>query len=431
MHLPCGRRRSASVWRFLFSALGLCLVTALLIAVQPQQLAASEPNANTVDTGNDTFNPYLDVVPSADGRTLFMSAGGVTDLSTTVSVNLDSGPGHLKRSYTMIFSDTLQSHVVRAEGFFPGEYAMAPITFATSDGRTTPPVRMNRHFIELAETPTLNSVVGDVELTIVSTDTFTTETYLTMMPGIGLPGDLPTGYQPMDNLYNVRASGDINQSNRQWILRMDYEVERLAQRSPQTLAVLAWNGSEWEDLGGVVFARDRFVSVATNRFTTFALAATNTWRDGFDTFSGLDFPRFVNTTVAGSLDERTLALSTTPGDGVAVSQPITAGVDFLAWGIIEYDIALLPAGTALTVDILSREGDLLAANVASGAELTGLVDPQEWRSLRLRANFSSTVAGASPELTGWRLSWYVAEEPDEEPDTESPQSLYLPFVASQ
>jgi hypothetical protein len=64
--------------------------------------------------------------------------------------------------------------------------------------------------------------------------------------------------------------------------------------------------------------------------------------------------------------------------------------------------------TTLTVDVLSLDGSDLLPDVVSGANLTDL-DASQYPALKLRANLSSTVAGKTPVLHIWRLTWQVAE----------------------
>jgi hypothetical protein len=39
----------------------------------------------------------------------------------------------------------------------------------------------------------------------------------------------------------------------------------------------------------------------------------------------------------------------------------------------------------------------------------GSLDPVQYPALKLRANLSSTVAGETPALGGWQLTWQIEE----------------------
>jgi hypothetical protein len=160
--------------------------------------------------------------------------------------------------------------------------------------------------------------------------------------------------------------------------------------------------------------------VAVTRLTSFALVTTTAWRDSFDTFSGLDFTRFQNASVGGQVTQRRLVLSTTPGNGLAVSQPITPSFGFGGWGILTFGHEAAPPTTTAAVDILTLDGALIAADVASGADLGPLLDNGGYPSIRLRASLSSTESGQTPAILDWQVSWRVAP-----PQTAS----FVPLVA--
>lgn len=376
-----------------------------------------------------TFAPFIDIVPSQDGAALYITAGGVGQLSGITSVNLDVGPGHLKRSYTMVYSETLESYITTASDFFPEVYAEAPLNFTTSGGESTGSVTLNRHYLRTAATPSLNAVDGGLQLTVVHTATFNTPVYITLVPSFAAPAALPSGNQLVSTVYNVRASGDIGAAQQPMVVRMNYIEANLNGASPSTLAIWLWNAQNqrWEDLGGSAFSsRDRYVSVASPRFGTYALVATTTWRDDFNTFSGVDFSRFQNVNIGGTLEERTLVLDKTPGTGIAVSQPITPTTGFTHWGVLTFYKGSETAATRLTIDLLDAQGALVLAGVASGTDLSTRIAAQAHPSLRLRANFTSTVSGESPMLEAWQLSWQMPAS-----GSADENKLYLPLLRKQ
>ena len=55
--------------------------------------------------------PFMDVVPSLDGRELYVRAGGTGELGGTVYASLGVGPGHHKGGWTMVYSDVVRSYV--------------------------------------------------------------------------------------------------------------------------------------------------------------------------------------------------------------------------------------------------------------------------------------------------------------------------------
>jgi hypothetical protein len=111
-----------------------------------------------------------------------------------------------------------------------------------------------------------------------------------------------------------------------------------------------------------------------------------------------------------------LVLTSTATSGTAVSNPITSTTGFAAWGNLTFTSTVKPPTTTLTVDVLGLDGTELLTDVASGVNLAGL-DPAQYHALKLRANLSSTVAGQTPSLDAWRLTWQVEES-----------HVYLPVV---
>jgi hypothetical protein len=374
---------------------------------------------STLVTSTAALAPFLDVVPSQDGTELFISAGGVGKLGGTVYANIGIGSGCDKGSYTMIFSDTIGTYVATATGLTPNRNASAPLSITTTLGLDSGAVDFNRAYVPASTSRDIVSEDRNLQLKLVSTDTFPSEAYVVVVPSYAPPGPLPLGHRLLGSAYSVRASGAMLIADRPMSLRLYYSETTLAGADPHTLAIFAWDAyhERWDNLGGTLFSTQQYVSVATRRFTTYALMATLTWRDEFDDLSGLDFARFNHVTWGGTPENRTLVLVSTKTDGSAVSNPITPTTGFAAWGNLAFSRTIDPPTTTLTVDVLGLDGSTVLADVASGTDLADLVDPVQHPSLRLRVNMSSTVVGKTPALERWQLAWQVEE-----------YKVYLPIV---
>jgi hypothetical protein len=154
------------------------------------------------------------------------------------------------------------------------------------------------------------------------------------------------------------------------------------------------------------------VSVATDRFATYALMATTTWRDDFEDFElgGLDQTRTSNITPDLLGENLALALQNTPGQGTAVSLPITPTTVISGWGTLIFTGTAPAPSTTLAVDVLSADGaTVLLSNATSGASLAS-VDATQHPVIRLRARLGSTAAGQSPKLDAWQVTWRVQNE---------------------
>ena len=368
----------------------------------------------------DALTPFLDIVPSQDGTALYVSAGGVGELGGTVFANIGVGPGHDKGSYTMVYSGTSRSYVATAIGFDPNVGASGSLDITTTLGLDSGAVDFNRAYVPASTVQTINSIDGNLELTLVSTDTVTFDTYVAIVPGYAPPGPPPTGHRFVGSVYSVRAAGALLVTDEPMSLRLHYNAAALAGADPHTLAIFAWDacGKRWERLGGRLFYAQQYLSAATSRFTTYALMTTPTWRDAFDDFSGLDYPAGVsNVTLNVQGDDRELALSSTAVTGSVVSRPITPVLSIVSWGDLTFTCTVNSPTTTLTVDVLSVSGTRVLTNVASGTDLAS-IDPAQYPALELRANLSSTVTGETPTLSEWRLTWQVKE-----------RKIYLPMVS--
>jgi hypothetical protein len=360
------------------------------------------------------FAPFLDIVPESNGTDLLISAGGVGELGGTVVANIGIGPGGNKGGWTMIYSNTAQTYFATATGFTPGQGASAPLNITTTLGLDTGPVLFNRAYVPASKIQTVTSLDNNLQLNIATTDTLTSETYIVVVPSFAAPGPAPIGNRFVGSVYSVRASGALVVTSKPMLLHLAYGPAALAGADPHTLAIFAWDpapkAKQWIKLGGQLSADRSYVSVATPRFTTYALMATTTWRDDFDdfNFSGLDLGRTQNITLDLQGDSLALALQDIPGQGVAVSRPITPTSIISGWGTLAFTGTALAPATRLAVDVLDVDGTtVLLADAASGANLAG-IDPAQHPVIRLRARLESTAAGQSPKLDVWQVTWLAS-----------------------
>jgi hypothetical protein len=311
----------------------------------------------------------------------------------------------------MTYSSTVQAYVTIVDGFDPQVGASGPINITTTLGLNTGTVDFNRAYVPASTPGTISSIDGYLQLTLVNTDTFPSEAYVLIVPSFAPPGPPPPGHSLVGSAYSVRASGAIVIADKPMSLHLSYNSASLAGADPHTLAIFAWDAAnkQWNNLGGTLFSTQQYLSVATSRFTTYALMATPTWRDEFDEFSGLDFSQFNNVTFGGTPGSRTLILASTPGLGSAVSRPITPTATFAGWGSLTFTGLVTPPITTLSLDILRLDNSPVLTNVTNGASLASL-DPAQYPALKLRMNMTSMAAGQTPSLEEWQLSWSVGEQ---------------------
>jgi hypothetical protein len=140
--------------------------------------------------------------------------------------------------------------------------------------------------------------------------------------------------------------------------------------------------------------------------------ATTTWRDDFEDFTlgGLDPERKSNIILDLLGENLALALQDTPGQGVAVSLPITPTTVISGWGTLIFTGTAPAPSTTLAVDVLSADGaTVLLPNAANGSSLAS-IDARQHPAIRLRARLGSTAAGQSPKLDAWQVTWQTQVE---------------------
>jgi hypothetical protein len=267
----------------------------------------------------------------------------------------------------------------------------------------------------MGSTPSINAPDGNLQLTLVHSDTFPADVYVVLVPSNAPPGPLPSGYRLAGNSFSVRASGALVTTERPMSIRLSYNELTLGDADPHMLGIFVWNPATktWEHRQGTLFAQQQYVATSSTRFTFYALMVTTTWTDDFSDFSGLDASQLTGVTVGGTSANRTLILNGTVEQGSATSQPIVPPRPFAQWGTVHFTATATPPDTTLRLDVLSADGTVLIGNVSTGTPLAQQIDPVEHSSLRLRATLSSTVEGQTPTLDGWQLSWLAPPEPAE------------------
>ena len=369
-------------------------------------------------------SPFVNIVPSEDGREIYIDADFGGEVGGTLFASIGIGPGHKRGGRTMAYSSTKQIYVTSIAGFDPKVGTSGPLSITSTLGLDTGVVEFTRAYVPKDNLQDISSVDGALRLSLVNTGTLPSEAYIAVVPGYIPPGPPPRDHQWVGSAYSVRASGAVSLADQPMILRLYYNDLARKGANPHTLAIFVWDasGKAWDELNSSLFSDQQFVSAAVDRFTAYALLAKPIWRDDFEEFSGLDFSLTSSNIIFGqSGGETALVLEAGPGSGVAVTKPISP-TQFLQWNLIEFDADLPSPATDLTVDVLSLAGTPLITNVASGGNLASLIDPVEHPSLRLRANLSSTTTAETPALRAWQLSWQTRAAPAE------PTSVFLPLL---
>jgi hypothetical protein len=375
---------------------------------------AMEPTIDSV------FAPFLDIVPSPDGQDVFISAGEIPQLEGQFFASVGIGPGAVRNSYTMTYSDTQEIYVATATGFDLGRGSSGTLEITSTAGLSSGVVNFQRAYVPYDPGTALTQIVsedGKLELLWGDADTIPFDTYIVITPSFAPPGAPPEGHRLVGSSYSVRAAGALAESEQPMLLTISYDELLLAGAVPHNLALFAWDAArkQWDNLGGELF--ENSLQVSTSRFTTYALMATPAWRDAFNDGRGLDAASDV------LVDEfaGTLKLPADQTNGVALSLPISSTATIRQWGTLTYSGSTPPA-TQLSIDVLSADGTLLQSSLTSGASLSG-IDPAEHPVLRLRARLETEQVGTTPTLASWQLTW----QPAQAGNAPTPR-LYLPLL---
>lgn len=395
--------------RKLATSFCLLLLLTLYSTMEPGSMpvAQSRP-VEASPAGASTLAPVLDIVPSEDGTALYISAGGVGELQGSVFVNLDVGPGHDKHSYAMTYSNTTSAYVATAAGLDPATGVYGSLSITTTLGLDSGLVDFQRAYLPASTIQTVSSVDGNLELSLVTTDTLPSQAYVAIAPSYAPPGPLPVGYRLVGSVYNIHASGALVVSDRPMSLRLYYNDAFLAGADPHTVRILTWNvtAQRWDEVESRLFYEQSYLSAPVSRFAPYALASTPAWRDEFEGVDGLSFPEGLdNITLGGTPASRALVLAGTPGTGVAISRPITPTAGAV-WDRLTFAGSAAPPTTTLAVDLLSSDGTVLLADVPSGVSLAG-IDPDQAAAVKLRARMSSNASAETPTLDWWQVTWQV------------------------
>ena len=401
---------------------GVAALTLVTLALA-MFLALAWPGRATALPAEPTGAPSATIhaIPGSDGTSLYVAAGRLGQLTVDVYAHV-SGTSY-ERSHTMAYSPTSGEYSHTFEGILNARQVDSGTITITS---TTFPVMGTspyiRHYVPGASFEVIHSKDEKVSLHI-NTGSLPTDTYVLIMSTNVPPGDPPSGHRLIGQPYSIRASGALTQSLTPMLLQMDYDPGWLGDVDPHTLSVFYWHEDEnpalrqWQNLESEPFGDEPSHVISVQRFGTYALMTSTTWRDTFQDYSGVDEREGVRLAYGGRL-----ALRDGPSEGFAVSVPITPPGQFAGWGQLRYT-AEITTGTALTVDVLAADGTPLLADLADGASLAA-IDAAAHPSLRLRATLSRTQMGVTPYLDDWAINWLPETPPPPGP------RLYLPLLTA-
>jgi len=399
---------------------GISSVTLIMLALA-MFLSLAWPGRATALPAEPTGvpSPTIHAIPSSDGTSVYIGAGRMGQLATSVYAYIEYqvGPTSYERSHTMNYDPGSGEYNHTFEGFFIAETTLeGSIRITTTATSILGSSAYVRHYVPGGNPVDLRSRYGLVNLHV-SAGGLPADTYVLIMSTNIPPADPPPGHRLIGQAYSIRASHGLTESMKPTALRMSYNADWLAGGDPHALSLFAWDASkrEWLDLGGDPSFDRQYLSQSIRRFTTYALMSTTTWRDAFSDLSGLAEWQGVRLAYGGKLELASGATS-----GWVTSVPITPTGGFASWGQLSYS-GVITTGTALTVSVLDgRTGEVLLSNAPDGASLAA-IDPLAHPSLRLRATLSADMPGQTPSLEEWTVSWTPAA---------MERRLYMPLLTA-
>ena len=91
----------------------------------------------------------------------------------------------------------------------------------------------------------------------------------------------------------------------------------------------------------------------------------------------------------------------------SIVSTLIAPSPFEQWGVLSYTDNVSGSGTAVTVDVLDSNGNLLMAAVPSGTDLSTLPAIAAVSSIELRANLSTTNTANTPIFQSWSVAYFA------------------------
>ncbi|MEM7129672.1 MAG: hypothetical protein AAF702_25295 [Chloroflexota bacterium] len=387
------------------------------------------------ESEQDTY-PFVDIVPSLDGEELVVEYYGTLSSSETVSVEIstkraDTGGTSNTFAWTPIEPDL--DYIETISALTPTIDLSGILTVTVgSEQRIT---NFFRQYIPRETQPELRfpaDIADSVfHLQIQSTDTFTGDTYVTVMHSVTPPVPVPDGRCFVGEVYNIRAANAKPTAERPMELTFFYEDIGLAGLAPATLDIFAWNReagpTAWQVLPEITrLEQDGSISAPIQEFTTYALMAeitssASSWTDEFDELTGIDLSEsgFDNISLGGTPEDRALVLADPSRSGYAISKPISLTHPDATWQTLTYRSDTRPPTTTLSVDVLAIDNRVILDDVSSSTDLFTL-SPITYPVIKLRANLQSTVLDDSPLLLSWSVNWLVPDDTPTNTPTHTP-----------
>jgi hypothetical protein len=233
--------------------------------------------AGGVRAAGQSVNPYISLVPSSDGRTLYPSVQGVEPGGVLYALIAQPGSAAPQRT---------QLTYSAAAGAYTGTASFSEVSLGTGGlyvrglGPQGQQVAVDSDFslleMDVDQVSDLYSADGNLQLHLDEGSLSDGEVYAVLMPSGAVPQPLPPGRRVVGNAYAVRFSGARATLERPGVLKLFYHPGLLAGGTDlHTLSIYRWAAGTltWEPLGGELDEGQRSVAVAFDCIGIYALMA--------------------------------------------------------------------------------------------------------------------------------------------------------------
>lgn len=220
-------------------------------------------------------NPHVSLVPSSDGRSLYVRAYGIgAGRSLRAMIRQAGQPS--SQATDLAYSN--------ASGAYEGTVVFEEAALGGGDvwlseaGQQSGGIQIHSPFVLYRvrndEAGDLFSGDGNLHLRIAAGSLPGSEAYVTIV-SLSAPPAAPAGFTLAGSTYDVRFSGAMTTLTRPGLLTMHYPAEARASASPETLDLYAWDPvqSQWQAANASLCQRDASLSRAVQRTGIYALIA--------------------------------------------------------------------------------------------------------------------------------------------------------------
>ncbi len=236
------------------------------------QLKLSSTGARRLASATTLTTPYLNLIPSTDGKSLNLEVHGTSEEGNLTGLLIPGEGGGNPQSTPLAYSPTdsaftgqvsfdgvgLGSGQVQVNGVTGGQVVQINSDYNLQQAQNSQPT-------------SLYSEDGNFEFHLPVDGLPIIQAYGTVLPTGYVPGPLPDGLSVIGSTYEVRLSGLVNELEKDGVVRLHYHPEVMGVYSDT--AIYFWDAAnrEWDLQGGDPSDTDNAWSVTARQLGIYAL----------------------------------------------------------------------------------------------------------------------------------------------------------------